>query len=192
MPKIVDHEQYRKELLNQCFDLFAENGYGSITMRQLAEGLKVSTGTLYHYFSSKQAIFEQMVWERLSHDIREFGKQLQPVMDLKEQVQLIFQHFKRNEDQGFKEMALYLEYYQHQKRECRSENILQKVLETIIPEIQAVLHFEDPQIQQFIFSIIDGLIYARVYGCEVDWDAQGELIGELLSMYQRTHLKPPQ
>ena len=59
MPKIVDHEQYRKELLGKCFDLFAQKGYGSITMRQIAQGLGVSTGTLYHYFPSKQALFEQ-------------------------------------------------------------------------------------------------------------------------------------
>jgi AcrR family transcriptional regulator len=39
MPKSVDHIQYRKELLNKCFNLFAEKGYGSITMRQIARGL---------------------------------------------------------------------------------------------------------------------------------------------------------
>jgi AcrR family transcriptional regulator len=54
MPKIVDHDQYRKELLSKCFDLFAEKGYGSITMRQIAEGLNVSTGTLYHYFPANK------------------------------------------------------------------------------------------------------------------------------------------
>ncbi|MFM8003959.1 MAG: TetR/AcrR family transcriptional regulator, partial [Dolichospermum sp.] len=42
MPKIVNHEQYRKELLSKCFDLFAEKGYAAITMRQISAGLKVS------------------------------------------------------------------------------------------------------------------------------------------------------
>lgn len=69
MPKIVDHEQYRKELLDKCFDLFALKGYDSITMRQIAEGLGVSTGTLYHYFPSKQILFEQLVQEICEQDL---------------------------------------------------------------------------------------------------------------------------
>ncbi|MGB6015410.1 MAG: helix-turn-helix domain-containing protein, partial [Nodosilinea sp.] len=48
MPKIVDHDQYRREILDQCFDLFAEKGYAALTMRQIAQELGVSTGTLYH------------------------------------------------------------------------------------------------------------------------------------------------
>jgi AcrR family transcriptional regulator len=39
MPKIVDHDLYRRELVSKCFDLFAEKGYGSITMRQISQGL---------------------------------------------------------------------------------------------------------------------------------------------------------
>src|SRR5919199_4180826 len=62
-PKYVDHDQYRRELLHQCFELVAQRGYGAITMRQLAEHLDVSMGTLYHYFKDKQAFFEQLVEE---------------------------------------------------------------------------------------------------------------------------------
>lgn len=69
MPKIVDHEQYRRELLSRCFDLFAEKGYGSLTMRQIAQGLGVSTGTLYHYFPSKEVLFEQLLEELTEQDI---------------------------------------------------------------------------------------------------------------------------
>lgn len=77
MPKIVNHEQYRKELLSKCFDLFAAKGYAAITMRQISAGLKVSTGTLYHYFPNKQALFEQLVEEISQQDVitalTEFG-----------------------------------------------------------------------------------------------------------------------
>ena len=58
MPKIVDVEQYRKELLLKSAELFAEKGYANMTTRELAQGLGVSTGTLYHYFPSKAALFE--------------------------------------------------------------------------------------------------------------------------------------
>ena len=75
MPKIVDHDRYRKELLQGSLDLFAERGYGSITMRQIAKGLGVSTGTLYHYFPSKESIFMQLVQELCEQDISSFFAQ---------------------------------------------------------------------------------------------------------------------
>ncbi|NRA44612.1 MAG: TetR/AcrR family transcriptional regulator [Oligoflexales bacterium] len=46
MPKIVDHEQMRKELLTQSFHYFAYQGYKGVTMRSLAKALDISTGTL--------------------------------------------------------------------------------------------------------------------------------------------------
>ncbi|MGL5836289.1 MAG: TetR/AcrR family transcriptional regulator, partial [Waterburya sp.] len=33
MPKIVDAQQYRQELLSKCFDLFAEKGFAQVTTR---------------------------------------------------------------------------------------------------------------------------------------------------------------
>ena len=67
MPKIVDRDRYRKELLNKCFDIFAEKGYSSVTMREIGSEIGVSTGTLYHYFPSKESLFEQLI-EYLSYE----------------------------------------------------------------------------------------------------------------------------
>jgi AcrR family transcriptional regulator len=65
MPKVVDHDAYRAELLTRAFELFAQSGYGAVTMRGVATNLKVSTGTLYHYFETKDDMFEQMVRKNL-------------------------------------------------------------------------------------------------------------------------------
>ena len=60
MPKIVDHDEYRRELLQKCFSIFSRKGFANVTMRELAAEIGVSTGTLYHYFPSKESIMEQM------------------------------------------------------------------------------------------------------------------------------------
>lgn len=60
MPKVVDHDAYRDELLARCFFVFARYGYDKITMRKIAQVLQVSTGTLYHYFPNKQAIVKAL------------------------------------------------------------------------------------------------------------------------------------
>ncbi|HOD16451.1 MAG TPA: TetR/AcrR family transcriptional regulator [Spirochaetota bacterium] len=65
MPKIVDHDKYRKELADKCMDLFSKKGYANVTMREISKELGVSTGSLYHYFPNKEAIFAHMA-EHLS------------------------------------------------------------------------------------------------------------------------------
>jgi AcrR family transcriptional regulator len=61
MPKIVDHDDYRKEMLDKCFSLFSTKGYANITMKEIAAEIGVSTGTLYHYFPTKESILGQMI-----------------------------------------------------------------------------------------------------------------------------------
>ena len=60
MPKIVDHDKYREQLLYEAFDLFATRGYSNITMREIAYHLKISTGSLYHYFPNKEGMMNSM------------------------------------------------------------------------------------------------------------------------------------
>ena len=71
MPKIVDHDQQRRTLLEGCFKIFSIRGYNNVTMRQLAEELGVSTGTLYHYFPTKVAILEQLFAWAVERDTTE-------------------------------------------------------------------------------------------------------------------------
>lgn len=98
MPKIVDHDQYRRELLDQCFDLFAEKGYSTITMRQIAKGLDVSTGTLYHYFPSKEAIFEQLVEEMIQQDMLQVSNELATATTVSDRIKRGFEFVERKQD----------------------------------------------------------------------------------------------
>ncbi len=61
MPKIVDHDQRRSELLAKCFGVFAEKGYAAVTTRELERVTGVSTGVLYHYFDSKEDLFSRLM-----------------------------------------------------------------------------------------------------------------------------------
>lgn len=69
MPKIVDHQAYRRELLERAAPLFLHYGFEALTTRRLARQLKVSTGTLYHYFQSKEQLFECLVQEWMAADM---------------------------------------------------------------------------------------------------------------------------
>lgn len=184
MPKLVDHDQYRAELLAKCFDLFTSRGYAAITMRQIAIGLGVSTGTLYHYFKNKETIFEQMLWFRVEQGLREFGEKLKASDPVPIKIQSIFEQIEVLQDEMFRELVLYIDYYQYQQRNgiVRSE-ILIKIFKTFQPEIKNLIGIKDDNAVQLLFSTVDGLLAAQIYGCKIDWSAQGKMIGKLMEFY---------
>lgn len=71
MPKIVDHDAMRVRILTQSFGLFATKGVSAVTMRGIARQVGVSTGTLYHYFETKDHLFAELVKHYAADDIRE-------------------------------------------------------------------------------------------------------------------------
>lgn len=57
MPKIVNHKEYKRQLLSKAAEIFVSKSYADVSMRDIAGDLNVSTGTLYHYFHSKEDLF---------------------------------------------------------------------------------------------------------------------------------------
>ncbi len=69
MPRIVDHDLRRAQLLDAAFHAFDAHGYGALSMRDLARTMGTSTGTLYHYFDGKEDLFETLVRRRFEADL---------------------------------------------------------------------------------------------------------------------------
>ncbi|WP_271274132.1 TetR/AcrR family transcriptional regulator [Aliamphritea hakodatensis] len=57
MPKIVDHDAYREELISRAAEYFSEHGYTAASMRKMGVYLGISKSALYHYFPSKEELF---------------------------------------------------------------------------------------------------------------------------------------
>lgn len=66
MPKIVDHEQRRRELAEAAWNVIAESGIDGATTREIARKSGYSTGVLAHYFERKDDILLEAL--RISHD----------------------------------------------------------------------------------------------------------------------------
>ena len=183
MPKIVDHEQYRQKLLSQCFDLFAQKGYASITMRQVAQELGVSTGTLYHYFSSKEALFEQLVEQITQQDLLS-AIHLKNLPTLAERIEALFSFVAQHEDYFNQQMLIWMDFYQQQDSEkIRQNTTFHRLNEQIRQAIAQLLDSEDPQLAIFVLSLIEGLIQERLFDANISLSKQGELLGKMLTAY---------
>ncbi|MBO1072309.1 MAG: TetR/AcrR family transcriptional regulator [Nostocales cyanobacterium LacPavin_0920_SED1_MAG_38_18] len=188
MPKIVNHEQYRKELLNQCFDLFAEKGYAAITMRQISASLKVSTGTLYHYFPNKQALFEQLVEEISQQDIitalTEFGGK----NNLLELMAALGQYLVKNEDYLIKWTYLWVDFCQHQDSKIMLTNstVFKRANQRCQQLGFDLLGVRDVVLTSFVLSFVNGVVLEKLWGNEnIDFSEQCQLLGEMIVAYLR-------
>ena len=53
----------RQEIVKAGLELVASHGWKAVGIRDLAKGLGVASGTIYHYFSSKSALSAALVEE---------------------------------------------------------------------------------------------------------------------------------
>lgn len=68
-----EREQHRKEIMDAAMRLFAEHGYHSVSMQEIASEAEFATGTLYKFFSSKRELFREImigVVEDISSELR--------------------------------------------------------------------------------------------------------------------------
>ena len=186
MPKIVDRSRYRKELLNKCFDLFAQKGYGSLTMRQVATEIGVSTGTLYHYFDSKEDLFTQLIEEITEQDILLANSEIddEGLETIEQRVLALGRFIAKNEELFYKQNLLLTNFAQQTLKQQSIVEAIKSSNKRYQKEIMEFLRVDDLAIASHVSCLIDGLIYQRAFSPEtVDIKEQTKLLALMLSAY---------
>jgi TetR/AcrR family transcriptional regulator len=73
-PRAATYDEQRAQILRAAAALFARRGYTAATLNEVASASGVSKATLYHYFSDKHALLEDIVRShvaRLEHSAAE-------------------------------------------------------------------------------------------------------------------------
>ena len=161
LPRIVDHDQRRAEILDLCLPLFAKQGYAALSMRGLARALGVSTGTLYYYFDNKKSLFEAMV-RRLSKREVATAISLMP-KDATPEIRLTllatFVDVHMAELQQVLQVAM--EYQRHQP-DSESNEFLRDTLSTYREAI--IENFQlSASMSETILSMLIGMIIQRLF-----------------------------
>ena len=189
MPKIVDSQQYRQELLSKCFDLFANRGYANVTTRQIAKELGVSTGTLYHYFPSKQALFEQLV-EQVSWQDFEILKKVDKNQSIPDRIIALGELLLENKEYAVKQAAIWDNFYQQQSaREISNNSVFQQADRRYEQAISELLDLDDPKLAKFIWTLVDGILNEHISNNDgSSFATQVELLTQMLIAYFEKHI----
>jgi AcrR family transcriptional regulator len=113
MPKIVDREAYRREILEKCLHLFSRKGYAKVTMREIAAEVGVSTGTLYHYFPTKEKIQEALFSHIMETNVGEYLRRVEKTESVAERLRIIAQFWKEHGDYYQNVMLLAVDSYRN-------------------------------------------------------------------------------
>ena len=57
----MDKEKRREEILAIGLDLFVRKGYGATKTQDISQGAGISEGLLFHYFESKEKLYEELI-----------------------------------------------------------------------------------------------------------------------------------
>lgn len=77
MARVVKNaEDRREEIIKAARELFETKDYDKSTMQDIMEKLNIAKGTIYHYFTSKQALLEAVVENIVDEELEEKRKLL--------------------------------------------------------------------------------------------------------------------
>ncbi len=110
MPKIVDHEKYRKELAGKATKIFTKYGYSGLGMRKIAEEMGISKSALYHYFPSKEVLFTECTKQVTAFEDQVSGNLDLDTMSQREKVNVLISIFKEIEKDFKGELSLLVDY----------------------------------------------------------------------------------
>lgn len=179
MPKVVDHDAYRRELLDKSFDLFADRGYASLTMRELAQGIGVSTGTLYHYFATKEEVFDALMTHVTDAEIEIAVSALPNRQRPVDGLVALFRYVDQSSSRLVKTQLLAIDYLKH--RPEGGASLVKRSNAKINKTVAKLTGIKDPLALAHVGAALQGLLFTKeIDGVPVDFEAHARLVARIL------------
>lgn len=152
MPRFVDAEQRRADILDAAAIALSEEGYGRMTLRSLAKRMGGSSTLVTHYFSTKDALVTALV-ERVLAEVAGVREQLVAIEDPTERVRALIDLFMPTDDASL------------QDEKVRFALLPYKDTDAAIGEL---FNRTEPSMREVIRAGLDGAVAAEVLEDLVD------------------------
>jgi len=156
MPKIVDHDAYREELLEKCFNLFSRKGFHNVSMREICKEAGVSTGTLYHYFPSKEQILKQMLPWAVESNVDAFSSDTKSEHKVQERLDELATFWVEREDYYKNLILLVIDLFKNGSE--KSEEVFSYIIDSYKIGLSKSLDIS-PQLSKVIYIYLLGLAF---------------------------------
>ncbi|EKR18089.1 TetR/AcrR family transcriptional regulator [Leptospira interrogans] len=184
MPKIVNHEKYKTEILAKCVDILARRGYSAVSMREIAAELDVSTGTLYHYFATKEDIFKELVKFVLNKDIEELQIHYKGDLGqtLETRIESLFQMVQAREAY-FQNLLYIICDVSRLKNHEEEKSLIADTIKEYVHIITKHLGVTNPALNRILISVILGTVVQRILDSEaISLSETSDVVKDFLSI----------
>ncbi|PJZ46051.1 TetR/AcrR family transcriptional regulator [Leptospira brenneri] len=162
--------------------IFVSKGVSSVSMRELSKELGVSTGTLYHYFPTKEILFESMVKQFVAIDEKEIRELSETQFSLED-----IMNFVSKREEHFMNLVLLAVDVKRQLSE--SSELAELVEDSFVAYRTALDRFfpSDTNIKAgkaFLSFFIGALFLKNKTTNETEWPELFESLGNLMALFQ--------
>lgn len=183
-----ERERHRKEIMDAAMRLFAEQGYHSVSMQEIASEAEFATGTLYKFFPSKRELFREI----MIGVIEDISSELSGVFQSDAAPLIIIGNFLQKRRDAFKKRFEYIKLYNMVGNGFGSSG--DDVVDAMIADRRKLV--EQNLIIQFsrgidmgIFKPVNVEVLARLFEDFCQTIVRSEAMRESLTMKQLPQLK---
>lgn len=136
----------RASILKNAKEIFSENGYSSVTMKNFSDKLGLSRAAIYRYFDSTKDIFTTMLDEDIENTIEEIENGISIQKPAKEILLQFLDDMKEQMEMG--KGAIELVIYEFCRREKDQSNYIQNRFNTSVRIFEKLIRYGQMQ-QEF-------------------------------------------
>lgn len=106
-----EKNKHKEEILEAALRLFSEKGFHNVSMQEIAEKSEFGVGTIYNFFESKEALFEELMKNSAEQTIREFSEILDGPGSEKERLSAFIRQLPEFQEKHGELIKLYISEY---------------------------------------------------------------------------------
>lgn len=169
-------EERKQAIYKAALPLFSLKGYDSVSIDDITKSAKCSHGLFYHYFTSKQDLFEQMmvtIKKKWNEKLIDLNMEQKPLFALRDITRFYFSNLNKEDEDAYI-LYLFLTFNLQKKLpkpkvKASKEQLRKKpffrIHDIIVEGIQeGVFIDKDPHdLMKIYFSSLEGLAYNRIH-----------------------------
>lgn len=135
MVRIVkDPDDRKREILDTAMQLFAERGFEATSLRDIAKHMGITPGLVYHYFDSKQKLFDQAMECYVEDIAADFVRTLRSTdLDFRQKIDALYDGVEREAPQRYRE------FFHRQGNEGFHRQLSLRLCDHVQPHLVAAL-----------------------------------------------------
>ena len=177
----------KKQLIMQvALELFANEGYHTTSISQIAKKAGISKGLMYNYFDSKEDLLKAIIFHGINSLMQSFDSNHDGVLTREELIHFIKQTFKT-----LKKHLVYYRLYFSLMVQAPVLKLFEKELWVMFDPLMKMLYkyferegYEDPQAELYFFqSMLDGV--GMTYVSDPNHYPIDAVENKIISMYSK-------